>query len=537
MYIPKLSFPDNSSSTSNQPPSSPPVAVGVGGVSPRPNAQVLPTHSEQIKNSVTHHNNAGSAGRIQGNNSNTNPNQRKVSLPGAVLPELLHSQCIRKDVVVPFPTVKVMDFTSQESIGDVVTAMKFSPDGKYLVSGDRGGYLHVCSLLSPSAPSEGGFPTSFRAVGAMEAYRRTIDPLNSLTIEERVNRLAWLPQQTQNHLFLTTNDKIVKMWKVVQRKNITVPTTSPVDMLLSGALTHTGNIPIPKVSPQSSCITLKEVRAFSMDHEFSVNSVSVDSEARYVLTSDDLSLRMWATEHLDTSLEVRSIKPFDLEQLSETITGSSFHPVDPNLLWYHTSTGFVNVFDTRSSLNCETPVVQLEGCMYKIPEMQASPFGNVTCAVSGCAWSPDGYMIASRDFVSVKLWDIRNATNGPVRIAPVHNGLLPLLPELHESEAVFDKFDVVFSANGQAVYTGSYKYEFLQIDPKGLVPMASYSVLPPSYRSTRRSPPIQSTQYTEVDFKCKCLTMCSYPRYPSDVGVAVGAGDVISIMSSSTTTN
>jgi serine/threonine-protein phosphatase 2A regulatory subunit B len=49
----------------------------------------------------------------------------------------------------------------------------------------------------------------------------------------------------------------------------------------------------------------------------------------------------------------------------------------------------------------------------------------------------------------------------PVKVIPIHEHLRPRLCDTYENDSIFDKFEVVFSGNGQNVMTGSYNNNFM----------------------------------------------------------------------------
>lgn len=49
----------------------------------------------------------------------------------------------------------------------------------------------------------------------------------------------------------------------------------------------------------------------------------------------------------------------------------------------------------------------------------------------------------------------------PVKTIPIHEHLRPRLCDTYENDSIFDKFEVVFSGNGDNVMTGSYNNNFM----------------------------------------------------------------------------
>ena len=75
-------------------------------------------------------------------------------------------------------------------------------------------------------------------------------------------------------------------------------------------------------------------------------------------------------------------------------------------------------------------------------------------------FSYDGRYILSRDYLTVKIWDV-NMERQPVKTIPIHEHLRPRLCDTYENDSIFDKFEVVFSGDAKNVMTGSYNNNFM----------------------------------------------------------------------------
>ncbi len=73
------------------------------------------------------------------------------------------------------------------------------------------------------------------------------------------------------------------------------------------------------------------------------------------------------------------------------------------------------------------------------------------------SFTPDGRYIISRDYLSIKVWDIYNERR-PLTTIAINERLRPMLSELYESDYVFDKFELAVSIDGNKVLTGNYGY-------------------------------------------------------------------------------
>lgn len=82
-------------------------------------------------------------------------------------------------------------------------------------------------------------------------------------------------------------------------------------------------------------------------------------------------------------------------------------------------------------------------------------FSEIISSISDVSFSFDGRYILSRDYLTVKIWDI-NMERQPVKTIPIHEHLRPRLCDTYENDSIFDKFEVVFSGDAKNVMTGSY---------------------------------------------------------------------------------
>ncbi|MBA0777706.1 hypothetical protein Gotri_005693, partial [Gossypium trilobum] len=129
-----------------------------------------------------------------------------------------------------------------------------------------------------------------------------------------------------------------------------------------------------------------------------------------------------------------------------------FHPIHCNMLAYSSSKGSIRLIDMRQSALCDTHS--------KLFEEQEAPgsrsfFTDIIASISDIKFAKDGRHILSRDYLTLKLWDI-NMDSGPVATFQVHEYLRPKLCDLYENDSIFDKFECCLSGDGLRVATGSY---------------------------------------------------------------------------------
>ncbi|GMF06166.1 unnamed protein product [Ambrosiozyma monospora] len=87
-------------------------------------------------------------------------------------------------------------------------------------------------------------------------------------------------------------------------------------------------------------------------------------------------------------------------------------------------------------------------------------FTEITSSISDVKFSKNGRYIVSRDYMTVKIWDIAMETE-PVKTINIHEQLRDRLCDTYENDAIFDKFEVVFSGDNKSIATGSYNNNFM----------------------------------------------------------------------------
>ena len=87
-------------------------------------------------------------------------------------------------------------------------------------------------------------------------------------------------------------------------------------------------------------------------------------------------------------------------------------------------------------------------------------FSEIISSISDVRFSHDGRYILSRDYLTVKIWDV-NMERTPIKTIPIHEHLRPRLCDTYENDSIFDKFEVVFSGDAKNVMTGSYNNNFM----------------------------------------------------------------------------
>lgn len=86
-------------------------------------------------------------------------------------------------------------------------------------------------------------------------------------------------------------------------------------------------------------------------------------------------------------------------------------------------------------------------------------FSEIISSISDVKFSRDGRYILSRDYLTLKIWDV-NMESKPVKTIPIHEHLRSKLCDLYENDCIFDKFESLWGYDNKKILTGSYANYF-----------------------------------------------------------------------------
>lgn len=204
-------------------------------------------------------------------------------------------------------------------------------------------------------------------------------------------------------------------------------------------------------------------KVFPNLHNYHINSISACKNEEFLISSDDLNVYVWSIEQPNKAFIAIDLKPDNLEELSEVITTSQFHPWHDNMFVYSTSKGITKLCDMRKSGICDNTAVTL---LEKEDNSKKNFFTEIVASISDTCFSNNGRYIFTRDFLNVKVWDV-NMTNKPVVSTPIFEPLKSKLCELYENECIFDKFSISSSPDSNFMITGNFNSTFHIIDREG----------------------------------------------------------------------
>ncbi|CAH8381265.1 unnamed protein product [Eruca vesicaria subsp. sativa] len=343
---------------------------------------------------------------------------------------------------------------------DIISAIEFDKSGDHLATGDRGG--RVVLFERTDTKDHGGSRRDaeemdytvrhpeFRYKTEFQSHEPEFDYLKSLEIEEKINKIRWCQPANGALFLLSTNDKTIKYWKVQEKKikkisemNIDQSndrgSSSPAPIIANGYTDKPegylskdypfppGGIPSLRlpvvVTSLETSLVARCRRVYAHAHDYHINSISNSSDGETFISADDLRVNLWNLEVSNQSFNIVDVKPTNMEDLTA-------------------------LCDSHTKL-------------FEEPEAPGSRsfFTEIIASISDIKFSKNGRYILSRDYMTLKLWDI-NMDSGPVASYQVHEHLRPRLCDLYENDSIFDKFECCLSGDGSRVATGSYSNLF-----------------------------------------------------------------------------
>lgn len=402
---------------------------------------------------------------------------------------------------------------------DIISTVEFDQTGQYLATGDRGG--RIVLFGREGGPTRG----DYKFFVEFQSHEPEFDYLKSLEIEEKINKIKWLKRRHESHFLISTNDKTIKLWKVHAKSHHTYTDFNTIGP--NGAKRDPSSITslrVPKIQNTDVVTMATPKRVFANAHAYHINSISLNCDDETWLSADDLRINLWNLDVAAQSFNIVDIKPANMEELTEVITAAEFHPSNCNVFMYSSSKGTIKLCDMREQAHCNNNVKVFEE---EEDPVNKSFFSEIISSISDVRFSHDGRFIISRDYLTVKVWDVA-MENKPIRTINVHDHLRGKLCDLYENDCIFDKFECKFSGDSNHIMTGSYNNGFHIFDREGedhTFLEASKNLRRPS-KATLKKTRGQSKKMTEetnpenIDFNKKIMHATFNP---SDSCVALAA--------------
>ena len=198
-------------------------------------------------------------------------------------------------------------------------------------------------------------------------------------------------------------------------------------------------IPKPKVMNTSK--QGKLLARYKSCKEEKLHSLTMGPDMESFITADESRVDLWSIEK--TRDEVYNLVDYERrnpDQHDERVMCAEFNKSSGFTFLYTTSKGKINICDLREKSDFHSrPSVQLQ-----VSEKFGSHqwLSDTASCVSDAKFIPNSYQIASRDYMCVKLWDLRSASNmHPSKSRPIYSAQVTDYMErnvslLHENESL-----------------------------------------------------------------------------------------------------
>jgi len=337
---------------------------------------------------------------------------------------------------------------------DVVSAIEFDDTGDYIAVGDRGGRIVIFERDEKRKDNNNAKKNpEYKFYTEFQSHEPEFDYLKSLEIEEKINKIRWCKRQNDAHFLLSTNDKTIKLWKVFEKK---IKSVSSFNVGGDRSKARASSLRVPTIDTREAVIAATPRRVFANAHAYHINSISLNSDCETYISSDDLRINLWNIGISDQSFNIVDIKPTNMEELAEVITSAEFHPHHCNVFMYSSSKGTIKLADMRQAALCDQQAKVFEEAE---DASSKSFFSEIISSISDIKFSRDGRYIVSRDYMTIKVWDL-NMESKALRTIHIHDHLRSKLCDLYENDCIFDKFECAISHDSNLVLTGSYNNMF-----------------------------------------------------------------------------
>ncbi|KAK2983831.1 hypothetical protein RJ640_008507 [Escallonia rubra] len=300
---------------------------------------------------------------------------------------------------------------------DIISAIEFDKTGDHLATGDRGGRVVLFERTDTKENGgnrrdlermdyqisrhpefrwhpESGYKTE------LQSHDSEFDYLKSLEIEEKINKIRWCQTANGAVFLLSTNDKTIKFWKF-----------SDAFVVSSDASAVVQEKKVKKISEMN-------VDPSKAVGNGSFSSSSISSSLKSSLSNGGYSDRSCTLLNNDLSLPPGGISSLRLP-VTCTLVGCKVTSNETSLVarcrrvYAHAHDYHINSISNNRFEEQEAPGSR-------------SFFTEIIASISDIKFGKDGRYILSRDYMTLKLWDI-NMDSGPVSTFQVHEYLRPKL--------------------------------------------------------------------------------------------------------------
>ncbi|XP_051912352.1 uncharacterized protein LOC127594540 [Hippocampus zosterae] len=329
---------------------------------------------------------------------------------------------------------------------DIISAVAFNREGTHLCLGDKAGRL----ILFSEKESRKATCKQFQYFTELQSHVQDFDPL-----------------KRRNLYVLSTNDKIIKLWKMSEKV---------IKKVIKGS---DKELSMPVLQKVEETIYPSLHKCFPSLHTSKVKAISASHNEEFLLSAE----------------EEKDIK--------EAISSCCFHPNHDNVFLLSTNMGTLRLVDTR------VRVTNPDLVNFGYTQGPKNFFSELIASCHDAKFFPNANYIASRDVLAVRTWDLRVAEQ-PVTTVPINSQVKGKLCEMYENECLWDQFSLSVNASSKMLLTGSYHSAFNIIDAEGRSNLQldlSFS----KKTTGRETLGIKAEPITDYDYKFKTLKSICHP--------------------------
>lgn len=324
-----------------------------------------------------------------------------------------------------------------EGMIPIITAMDVAADGSVLVGDALGRVEHL---------DERGDRLSVRQ--SHQAFVAEFDCLKSKHVGERVACAKYLKpaRSGTTTCYLAMNEYFIKVFRVREGASASMAPRGPFKTTTSSSASG---------SPLTGRKAILPVKVFQGPHQFEMNGLSLSADQETFLSYDDFRVFWWALEAEDTkkATSLFDITPPNIEDVDQVVTSCAFHSYHGSLFLVATSRG-CNIGDLRHPPSRAVRTFQNFQILPEYNCVQCPDRDDILTTISDAAFLGDHHIV-TRDYLSLKLWDLRKAT-APVMTSAVMGYVVDYLEELYNNDEIFHRFRLDVDHETSSVLTGLY---------------------------------------------------------------------------------
>lgn len=300
--------------------------------------------------------------------------------------------------------------------------------------------------------TENGMVSCYKGSDKMygsQYFTLKFDYLESCDVLEKITAFDFMESGGISKLSIVSNERNIKIFEVRNNKstqdNLTQPDISNLEF------SH------------------NEVKEFSNVHSYMCNSVSLNNDNQYFISSDYLVINLWRPDVLEGCYTLVDIKPPKHTDLVYVINTCKFSKYMNTVFGYSTTNGEILFNDLRLSTKSEN--------ILKIKNKDKDIKDGAFKSVSDFSFVNE-HSVINRSLNNVSLSDLRNPDKEVFRVTISEN--IVSNPSILNSDAVYEKFKI--SENGKFAFTGSFSNKIYAIDIQ--TGMKEEIVIDTKYRSS-----------------------------------------------------